>query len=234
MATSTTKLALRKPETVDDIDVTTDLGDNFDKIDAAIGAEDVTSTTRPSSPYTNQIIHETDTDRYVVWTGSKWRAFAVAIGSVPDRQFILKPSNEARTSTTTLSDDSDFIFSVEANKTYSFEFVLACSGATAGDIKIRVAAPASSKINTFVRGPVSGLTTTGDNAQQIAHVDETALSSELGLGTLPSDSVTILYKGTVEVAGTAGNFKLQWAQLASSGSNTVINKGSYGIVIKEA
>lgn len=60
MPTTTTRLALSKPlgtETVD-IDV---LNANADKLDAAAGATICTSTTRPASPYSGQIIYETDT-----------------------------------------------------------------------------------------------------------------------------------------------------------------------------
>jgi len=71
MATNTTKLGLIKSDFVDVVDVA-DLNSNADDIDAAVGAAVVTSTTRPSSPWTGQIIHETDTDNVLVWDGSAW------------------------------------------------------------------------------------------------------------------------------------------------------------------
>lgn len=48
MATNTPKLGLRKPEVSDLVDVVADLGDNYDKIDAAVGFEIVTAF--PSAP----------------------------------------------------------------------------------------------------------------------------------------------------------------------------------------
>jgi len=71
MATNTTRLGLIKPDFVDVVDIS-DLNTNADDIDAAVGAAVVTSSTRPSSPWLGQIIHETDTDKTLVWDGVAW------------------------------------------------------------------------------------------------------------------------------------------------------------------
>jgi hypothetical protein len=71
MATNTTRLGLIKPDFVDVVDVA-QLNSNADDIDAAVGAAVVTSATRPSSPWAGQIIHETDTDKTLVWDGVAW------------------------------------------------------------------------------------------------------------------------------------------------------------------
>lgn len=63
MGTTTTRLGLYKP--LDDgsefVNVSTDLNQNHDKLDAAAGFQIVTSTTRPSSPYSGKGIAESDT-----------------------------------------------------------------------------------------------------------------------------------------------------------------------------
>jgi hypothetical protein len=41
-------------------------------LDGAAGADVVTSASRPGSPFTGQIIHETDTDLTLVWDGVAW------------------------------------------------------------------------------------------------------------------------------------------------------------------
>lgn len=66
MATSTTRLGLTKPDGTDLVDIAV-LNTNANKIDAAVGAFVCTSTTRPSTPYSGQIIYETDTDQSFVW-----------------------------------------------------------------------------------------------------------------------------------------------------------------------
>ena len=72
MATSTTKLGLTKPAYTDVVDVA-DLNTNADLIDAASGMTICTSSTRPGSPWSGQIIFETDTLGSFVWDGSAWQ-----------------------------------------------------------------------------------------------------------------------------------------------------------------
>lgn len=81
MPGSTTRLSLYKPgggssgsygaDESADIDK---INDNMDKLDAAVGARNVTSTTRPSSPYDGQLIKETDTGKLLIWrqTAGQW------------------------------------------------------------------------------------------------------------------------------------------------------------------
>jgi len=70
MATFTSRLGLRKPVDADDVNVNTDLGVNFDKIDTVISFTTCTSTTRPSTPFTGQGIWETDTGLMLVSNGT--------------------------------------------------------------------------------------------------------------------------------------------------------------------
>jgi hypothetical protein len=77
MATNTTRLGLIKPDFVDVVDIS-ELNTNADDIDAAVGAAVVTSTTRPGAPWSGQIIHETDTDKTLVWDGVAWVETGVA------------------------------------------------------------------------------------------------------------------------------------------------------------
>lgn len=60
---STTRLALYKSKSDGSelVNYTQDIGQNLDKIDAAVGFQSATSSTRPSSPYSGKGIFETDT-----------------------------------------------------------------------------------------------------------------------------------------------------------------------------
>lgn len=52
------------------------INDSFDKIDNLLGAQSVTSTTRPSTPFDGQIIWEADTQRVYIWragTPGRWQ-----------------------------------------------------------------------------------------------------------------------------------------------------------------
>lgn len=72
MATFTTRLGLRKPAGTEQSNVVTDLNENYDKIDDAVGTTVCTSTTRPASPFTGQTIFETDTNHFLVYSGTQW------------------------------------------------------------------------------------------------------------------------------------------------------------------
>lgn len=67
MATSTTRLGLRKPDGTDKPNRVTDLNDNWDKVDLAVGATAVTSGTRPTTNlFTGKRIYETDTKNRLI------------------------------------------------------------------------------------------------------------------------------------------------------------------------
>lgn len=71
-STTTTRLALVKPTagTAEPVNVTTQLDDNWDKVDAVVGLTVVTSSTRPAAPWQGQTIYETDTGRPYFHNGS--------------------------------------------------------------------------------------------------------------------------------------------------------------------
>ena len=71
MATTTTKLGLIKPDFVDVVDIS-QLNTNANKIDLAVGATVCTSTTRPGTPWSGQIIYQTDTLSAKIWNGTAW------------------------------------------------------------------------------------------------------------------------------------------------------------------
>jgi hypothetical protein len=83
MATTTTRLGLTKPDFVDVVDIS-ELNSNADDIDAAVGAAVVTSSTRPGAPWLGQIIHETDTDKTLVWDGVAWVETGTAVEDLDD------------------------------------------------------------------------------------------------------------------------------------------------------
>ena len=77
MGTNTTRLNLYKPgggstglilpDEIADIDK---INGNMDLLDAAIGLKNVTSTTRPATPYDGQIIRESDTKNTLVYSSA--------------------------------------------------------------------------------------------------------------------------------------------------------------------
>jgi len=89
MAAATTRLALRKPDgdptTGDFVDVDDDLNDNYDKLDAAVGAVPCTSGARPATPYNGQFARETDTGNLILCTStgpSVWKRVFIEGGKI--------------------------------------------------------------------------------------------------------------------------------------------------------
>lgn len=70
MATTTTRLALRKPAGTDTVNVATDINASMDTIDTVVGFTNASSSTRPSTPFTGQGVLESDTGAAIVSNGS--------------------------------------------------------------------------------------------------------------------------------------------------------------------
>jgi len=68
MATFTTRLGLRKPAPTDPVDVDTDIGDNMDILDQAVGLTPALGF--PEDPYVGQTILRTDLGKAYVWNSS--------------------------------------------------------------------------------------------------------------------------------------------------------------------
>lgn len=75
-ASATSRLGLIKPNpgTGEPVNVATQINASLDKIDAAIGAEPVLSTSLPPSPYHGKFVRATDTRRVFLWnaTDGSW------------------------------------------------------------------------------------------------------------------------------------------------------------------
>lgn len=70
---TTTRLSMFQPAYGQQADIETAVNDNLDILDAAIGAQVYTASTRPASGYSGKPIFETDTNAVLVWQGSAWR-----------------------------------------------------------------------------------------------------------------------------------------------------------------
>jgi hypothetical protein len=82
MATTTTRMGLRKPDPTDVVSVSTDLNSPYDTVDLNIGVRICTSGSRPGSPFSGLVIYETDTKRKYHWNGSAWEWLSTG-GFVP-------------------------------------------------------------------------------------------------------------------------------------------------------
>lgn len=98
MATTTTRLLLRKPDpdptTGDFMDVVTDINNSMDKIDAAVGTTVCTSGTRPTGAdrWDGREIYETDTRRNYIWSTALTNWLPLLVGRSTDGPYLLGQS----------------------------------------------------------------------------------------------------------------------------------------------
>lgn len=134
MATSTTRLALRKPDsdpiTGDNVDVDLDLNANFDKIDNAAGAFPCTSGTRPSSPYHGQFIRETDTGRVYVRnaTNSAWDPVFIGRGDIAMAGAVGAPNAHQRMNLSSGSVLTSYAYALKQTADTNYRFGIAYDG----------------------------------------------------------------------------------------------------------
>ncbi len=143
---------------------------------------------------------------------------------------VIKPSDESVTSNTTLQDDNDFTFSVSANTDYWVEAMIVYAADPAGDLKVSYSGPASSTLDWVTDGGGSAMAFTVDVVSRT--LQSLGSTPSHGGVTNNSQNLCALHKGLLRIAGTAGTFKLQWAQLASSANSTFVRADSVIIVTR--
>lgn len=70
MSSLTTRMSLYKPVSGENVNVVTDLNNNWDSLDLNMNFRSCTSVTRPSTVWDGLNIHETDTNRFYVWNAT--------------------------------------------------------------------------------------------------------------------------------------------------------------------
>lgn len=149
-------------------------------------------------------------------------------------QTAVKTTDETRTSTTTVSNDTHLVASLEANSVYRFTGMLLFDGPEAADAKISFTAPSGA---TGGWSPVAGTlgTTTPDGAAQLKMAGR-RFGAEVDVGVLASSAtlagLIALPHGFVATGATAGTLRLQWAQSSSNATAVSLKAGSTLEVVK--
>lgn len=131
-----------------------------------------------------------------------------------------KTARESITSSATLQDDDHFQFAVEANKTYAINGFMAISANSLGGIKWAFSVPsgASGRIN-FSCGASQA-------AVNVADTDITVGAGATAAIGITSTGQKVYCFGYVTISSTSGNVIFRWAQNASNGTATYIERGS--------
>jgi len=137
---------------------------------------------------------------------------------VKNLSVVVKASDESWTSSTVLADVATMSFSVSANKTYLYLFLLDCNSHATPDWKLSIVSPASpGKLSIMAldtgSNPAAGGTAT---PQTVGTASSTARYPVLVLGHLVNGA-------------NAGTLKLQAAQRYSSAQTVTIYAGSVGL-----
>jgi hypothetical protein len=134
-----------------------------------------------------------------------------------------KTTNEDKTNDTTLADDTELSISLEADSIYIFEIIApywTLDGTTTQGINFGVSYPTGTTVEGHYDIAASA------NWQFIGRrfIQTTTRSYGGGNG---GGEAQVRIKGTIDTAGTAGNFAFKWAQSASSANRTRVARGAY-------
>ena len=153
MATYTSVLNLRKAHRAagddDIVNVGLDLNNNLDIIDLNIGLRVCTSSTRPATPFTGQMIYETDTDFVMLWNGTSWESYGYnksskgRVGynsSQTDSANFTSASAETLYLSASFTRETDRLYLVESG---FFSECVVAAGVGTGTARIRIASGGS-------------------------------------------------------------------------------------------
>lgn len=133
---------------------------------------------------------------------------------------VTKASTQSMQSQTSLQNDNELLFSMNANKTYQFALVALTSTPASADFKFGFSGPASptqvSVGHVYKADGFSG--NSGKTAYETTGV--------AGLHSSVTEGVVLMW-GMIENGGNAGNFQFTWCQNSSQASNTSVLKGSW-------
>lgn len=155
------------------------------------------------------------------YDGSDWRSFTSGgsgggSSGTPNLKTVVKTTNETVNNSATLQNDDELKFSIGADETWTYRFVLQANSGTTPDFRFAVTAPSGATCRVAYIDP-EGATS---NGQYGCGVSTTTVS---GNGGVDVYEIT----GAVTNGANAGDVTLQWAQFTANASNTIVYAGSY-------
>lgn len=148
------------------------------------------------------------------------RSFTVLGGST----YVTKTTDESISSNTTLQDDDQLLFAMDADGIYEIDISLRLVSTVNNNLKLAFIVPSyPSGISTqyTLTSTQKGSSTSGP---YVATSAPTAMTIATNSGITAYE--TVLIKGVVANGTSAGNFVMQWAQVTSNATAITILKGS--------
>jgi len=138
--------------------------------------------------------------------------------------FARKTANESVTSSTAMQNDDELFVSVAANSSYEVSSYIRYDGATAGDMDFQFTGPAGAVFSAGISRLLSTAAAVSDDVTDtLEDLSVAAAAGCLGAGV----PTAVMVQGILIVGGTAGTFRLQWTQHASSVTATRVLTRSY-------
>ena len=146
--------------------------------------------------------------------------------------YVRKTGDTARSSTTTHADDPHLTLTVAASAVYELDCGLyyVSSSQTAGDFKAQFSAPSGAALQAGVYTFAAASTAATDDL-----VTCITLTTSMSCGVvLTADPYNPCQVSGLLTTSSAGTFKVQWAQNASSATATTLKANSYMILRRVA
>jgi len=144
-----------------------------------------------------------------------------------DTAFVRKAANESVVASTTVQNDDHLLFPVAANAKYIVSVCLFLQANNLNDAKFGWSLPASASFSMLKNTPTTAIAagTTAADGDWAALVGAGASTLNVGV-TDGSITIGVELRALIETAGTAGTATLQWAQVVS-GSTLTLLAGSW-------
>ena len=136
--------------------------------------------------------------------------------------YTYKTASTSRATNTTLTADPHLIAPMAANAMYDLSGLLDYEADVTGDFKFQFTLPAGATMNFNWVGFSSSDAFT-NNAQNVAATVATAGGG--GAGSANSRGINLM--GNIIMSSTAGNLGINWAQVVSSATATIVHQYSY-------
>jgi hypothetical protein len=137
--------------------------------------------------------------------------------------FARKTADETITSNATLQDDNDLFVTVEANAIYHTLVLVKEVSQTTDDFKTGFTGPAGYSFSGEARAPLGNA---AGNAE-VGAWEIGAGAHGIAFGGVAGFNLPVHLEGILITSGTAGTFRLQWAQASASASGTTVRAGSF-------
>lgn len=146
--------------------------------------------------------------------------------------FKRKPSNETRTSNTTLAADADLVFAVDINQTWLVRYMLFYQGTTTADVKFNLTVPTGASYLVGGNGQDVANTTVGP----YLNLATSSLGADIRMGTIGATTgLFSTIEGFIKTdASHSGNVSLIWAQVNTDTTPVTLFANSYLTALRVA